>query len=367
MSSFGLDVADDGKARTLRFSGSLTGDEAQRLEDEVSRVTGAVVRGGAARFDFTQVEHADGAAIAVLVRSQAGLRAHGVKVQVEGANAAVEELLDVYSGGALRASMAPRVTADGSLSHLGRRAVGTVKDWLEFFGETVAAAAKALRRPRRQNWAAVLPLMERAGAGAAPMVLVINFFVGVVAAFEYGLVARSFGVTVYAANFVGLSITRELAPLMTAVAVAGRTGASFTAELGTTEVSRQTGALRALGVDPIGFLVLPRMWAIVLTLPLLTLMADAAGMLGGLVVAVRHLDLSGEEYFRQLRSAVAMRDILFGLSKSTAFALAIAFIACRQGLSTWGSTSSVGRRTAATVVSILLATVVIDALFARAS
>jgi phospholipid/cholesterol/gamma-HCH transport system permease protein len=367
MRSFELSVGEDGGSKTLRFSGSLTSDETRPLADEIERATSAVGRGALARFDFAQVGHADGAAIAVLVRSQAELRARRVGVETVGANPVIEELLRVYSGGAARVSRGGKHTAEETLSRLGRHTVQELKGWLEFLGLTVSAAAKAIRRPRGQNWPAVLPLMERAGAGAAPMVLAINFFVGVVAAFEYGLVAKSLGATIYAANFVGLSITRELAPLMTAVVVAGQTGASFTAELGTVEVSREIGALRALGLDPIGFLVLPRMSAIVLTLPLLTLMADGAGMLGGLLVAVRSLGLSSQEYLRQLQSAVAIHDILFGLSKSVVFGLAIAFIACRQGLSTWGGASSVGRRTAATVVSILLATVVIDALFARAS
>jgi len=367
MPSFELNLNEDGGTRTLRFIGPLTSDEAQRLRDEIVRGTNAVERGAVARFDLAQVERADGAAIAVLLRSQAELKARGVHVEVVGGSAAIEELLDVYSGGAARARTDRAGTAEETRLGLGRRSVQELNGWLEFLGETVAAAAKAIRRPRGQNWPAVVPLMERAGAGAAPVAVVISFFVGVVAAFEYGLVAKSLGFTIYAANFVGLSITRELAPLMTAVIVAGRTGAAFTAELGTIEVARQTGALRALGLDPIGFLVLPRMSAIVLTLPLLTLMADGAGLLGGLAVAVRSLDLSAQEYFRQLRSAVALHDILFGLSKSVVFAVAIAFIACRQGLCSWGGASGVGRRTAATVVSILLATVVIDALFARAS
>jgi phospholipid/cholesterol/gamma-HCH transport system permease protein len=365
MRSFELDVRDDDGAHTLRFIGSLMSDDTQSLRDEISRATSAIARGQVARFDFEQLEHADGAAIAMLVRSQAELRARGVNVEMVGASPAIGELLDVYSGGAVRASSG--LPPEGLLSRSGVYAARALKDWLEFVGETAVAAAQGLRRPREQNWPALLPLIERAGAGAAPMVLAINFLMGVVAAFEYGIVAKSFGATIFAANFVGLSITRELAPLMTAVVVAGQTGASFTAELGTAGVSAQMGALRAVGVDPIGFLVLPRMTAIVLTLPLLTLLADAAGMLGGWVVAVRSLDLSGHEYLRQLQSAVALRDILFGLSKSIVFGLAIASIACRQGLSTWAGASSVGRRTATTVVSILFATVVVDALFARAS
>jgi phospholipid/cholesterol/gamma-HCH transport system permease protein len=220
--------------------------------------------------------------------------------------------------------------------------------------------------PGEQNWQAILPLSERAGAGSSPFVVLVTFFVGVVAAFEYGLAVESLSAptNVYLPALVGVSTAREFAPLMTAIVVASQTGASFTAELGTTRVSEEIDALRALGLDPIGFLVLPRMSAIVLTLPLLTLMADCAGLLGGLLVS---MIMSGHEYLWQVQASLSTRDVLFGLSKSVAFALAIAFIACRQGLSTWGGASSVGRRTAATVVSILLATVVIDALFARGS
>jgi phospholipid/cholesterol/gamma-HCH transport system permease protein len=359
-----------GTATTLRLHGLLTIDDAETLREELKRAACGLEPGRLARFDLSSVEKADGAAIAVLMESQAALLSRRVEVDLFGANADIAELLGVFSGGMSRAASGRRrkASANELLSRIGRRGLLVFRElqgWFAFLGATLVAAVAVVRKPREQNWRAVPPLMERAGAGAAPIVLTINFFVGIVAAYEYGLAALPLGATSYVPSFVGLSITRELGPLMTAIVVAGRIGASFTAELGTTRVSEEIDGLRELGLDPIGFLVLPRMSAIVLTLPLLALMADAAGALGGLVVTGLSLDVSSHEFLRGLQNAVTMRDIVFGLSKSAAFGLAIAFIACRQGLAVSGGAGAVARRTAATVVSILLATVVIDALFAR--
>ena len=371
MRSLDVDTAEHGTVR-LRLSGVLTVDDAEGLREDLRRLTRPLEQGSVARLDLSGVQSADGAAIAVLMQYQAELKSHEVTVELLGANSAIEELLDVFSGGAPRVSGVRKhgATLEERLARIGRRAVHLARDvqgWFGFLGASFVAAVAVFRRPRAQNWRAVAPLMERAGAGAAPIVIIVNFFVGVVAAYEYGLAAAPLGATIYVPNFVGLSITRELGPLMTAIVVAGRTGARFTAELGSTRVSEEIDALRALGLDPIGFLVLPRMLAIVLTLPLLALMADGAGIAGGLAVAVLSLGMSGPEYLRQLQGAVSMHDVVFGVSKSAAFGLAIAFIACRQGLSAMGGVTGVARRTAATVVSILLATVFIDALFAHTS
>lgn len=370
MRSFDLNVVEHGGATTLQLRGSLILEETHALRDALSRATGAVEQGQRARFDLSAVEHADGAAIVALMQTQAELETRRVKVELSGASAGVEELLRVYSGGAVRLAHSRVLTVTDALVRLGRVVAGVVGElvgWLAFFGATAVAALNAVRRPRQQNWRAIPPLMERAGASATPMVFLINFFVGVVAAYEFGVVTESFQATSFVPNLVGSSITRELGPLMTAIVVAGRTGAPFTEELGTARVANEIDALRGLGIDPIGYLVLPRMAAIVLTLPLLALVADAAGILGGLAVATLTMGMSGPVYLRQMQGAVALHDIVFGLVKSALFGLAIASIACRQGLAATGGASSVERRTAATVVSILFAAVVIDALFASSS
>jgi phospholipid/cholesterol/gamma-HCH transport system permease protein len=361
-----------GAATTLRLGGVLTIEDAEGLREQLRRATRSLEPGKVARFDLSSLVEADGAAIAVLMQSQAELLSRHVEVVLSGANTGIAEQIGVYTGGMTRPSAGRRRKASAKelLSRVGRRGVHLSRDlrgWFAFLGATLLAATAVVRRPRAQNWRAVAPLMARAGAGAAPIVVVINFFVGVVAAYEYGLAALPLGAISYVPSFVGLSILRELGPLMAAIVVAGRTGASFTAELATTRVPGDIDALRALGLDPVGLLVLPRMLAIVLTLPLLTVMADVAGVFGGLVVTWFSLGLSAPEFLLELRNTVAMRDIVFGLSKSSAFGFAIAFIACRHGLAVSGGTGGMARRTAATVVSILLATVVIDALFARSS
>ena len=370
MRSFDVHASANGAGTTLRLRGPFRVDEAQALRDELRRATGAIEPGKAARFDLSSVEEADGAAIAVLVQLQPELQARGVKFELFGAKGGLVELLGVYSGGATRASAAHALTSKDVLARIGSgslRLLEELRGWLAFLGATLIAASCLVRKPREQNWMALPPLMERAGAGAAPMVLLINGLLGVVAAHEYDLATRPLGASIYAPAFAGLSVMRELAPLMTAVVVAEKTGAGFTAELGTMKVSQEIDALRALGIDPIGFLVLPRMAALVLTLPLLTLMADGAGLVGGLLVATLKLDMGIQEYLREVQDGLSAHDIVFGLSKSAAFGVAIAFIACRQGLAVAGSLTSVSRRTAAALVSILFATVLIDALFPRGS
>src|SRR6185312_5458046 len=198
-------------------------------------------------------------------------RAHGVRSELFGAKPGIAELLGVYGGDA-HGTGDRRRSAKEALSRLGRggvRLLGDLQGWLAFLGATVVAAARLATRRRAQNWSAVVPLMERAGAGAAPAILLINALIGVVVTYEYDLATRLLGAAAYAPGFAGLSIARELGPLMTAVVVAGKTGAAFTAELGTMKVSREIDAFRALDLDPIGYLVLPRMAALVLTLPLL--------------------------------------------------------------------------------------------------
>ena len=369
MRSVDVQANEDGGTTTLRLCGPFRVQDASALRDELRGATKAIERGQVARFDLSSMEESDGAASAVLIQLQLELRARGVRSELFGAKPGIAELLGVYSGGARGMDGRHRAAA-AALTWVGCGSIDLLRElrgWLAFLGGTLVAAARVARRPRGQNWAALPPLMERASAGAAPMVLLINALLGVVAAYEYDLATQPLGAAAYAPGFAGLSIARELGPLMTAVVVAGKTGAAFTAELGTMKVSQEIDAFRELGLDPIAFLVLPRMTALVLTLPLLTLMADGAGLFGGLVVAVVKLDVSLQDYFRQVQEGLSANDILFGLQKSAAFGVAIASIACRQGLAVAGSVTHIGRRTAAATVSILLATVFIDALFPRGS
>ena len=215
--------------------------------------------------------------------------------------------------------------------------------------------------PRSANWRELPATMERTGADAVPIVVLINFLVGFVMAFQAAVQLKQFGANIFVADLVGISVTRELGPLMTAIVVCGRSGAAFAAELGSMKVNEEIDALRTMGFGPMRYLVLPRTLALILVLPLLTLLADVAGMLGGLVVGVWNLDLTVRGYLNETARVVSLWDISSGLIKSVVFALAIALIACQQGLATTGGAEGVGRRTTSAVVLTLFALILIDA------
>ena len=234
---------------------------------------------------------------------------------------------------------------------------------LIFLGETMAATRGFLGGPAAVNWRSIPSLMARAGADGVPIVLLLNFLVGFVMGFQSARQLKLYGANIYVADVVGISVTRELAPLMTAIIMSGRSGASFAAELGSMRVSEEIDALKTMGFSPGPYLILPRVAALALVAPVLTLLGGVVGVAGGAAVAVSSLDVSARGYLAELRTALVPSDIWTGLIKSVAFGIAIAFIGCQQGFATRGAAEGVGRSTTTTVVSCLFAIVIIDTVF----
>jgi phospholipid/cholesterol/gamma-HCH transport system permease protein len=231
---------------------------------------------------------------------------------------------------------------------------------LAFFGQMVVSGAGLLRSPRAANWRELAPTMERTGADAVPIIVLINFLVGLAMAFQAAAQLKRFGANILVADLIGISVCRELGPLMTAIVVCGRSGAAFAAELGFMKVNEEVDALRTMGFGPMRTLVLPRALALILVVPLLTVLADVAGVAGGLVVGVLSLDLTVRGYLNETASVVTLWDVSSGLVKSVIFALAISLIACQQGLSTSGGAEGVGRRTTSAVVVTLFTLILLD-------
>jgi phospholipid/cholesterol/gamma-HCH transport system permease protein len=196
-----------------------------------------------------------------------------------------------------------------------------------------------------------------------PIVLLINFLVGAILGLQGAIQLHRFGGDHFLANLVGLSVVRELGPLMTAILVTGRSGAAYAAELGTMTVNEEVDALRTLGQDPQRFLVFPRVLTLVLVLPVLTVLGDLIGIAGGLAVAIAYLDQPAVVYLQSLQQAVGFGDVGTGLLKSFAFAFAIGLIACQRGLATRGGAVGVGRSTTSAVVVVLFTLVALDAVF----
>lgn len=350
---------------SLRVRGTLTLANARDLWFELTKLTAGLSRGEALNFDVSEVDIIDGGAMAILVHARTELRLRGVECEFVQANERIHELVHLYRGD-VDAKRRRRRRPQSALEQIGRATFGFLDEIrlvLGFFGTSVLAAIGLLKEPHTANWREVWPIMERAGVDAIPIVLLINFLVGFVMAFQGAVQLKQFGANIYVADLVGLSVTRELGPLMTGIIVCGRSGAAFAAELGTMKVSEEIDALRTLGFGPIRYLVLPRALGLILAMPILTLFADFVGVLGGMVVGLWNLDLTVAGYLIETHKALRTWDISSGLLKSLVFGAAIAIISCQQGFATSGGAEGVGRRTTASVVSILFTLILLDAGF----
>lgn len=347
----------------IRLSGRLRMPDAPLLWTEIREAT-AKAKKGSLTFDLSRVDAIDGGVMSLLVALRTDLHARGVKAEIEGTPEKFEPLVELYE-----AKKPPRRrkkrAPEGLVEQIGRSTadVGSeLKQVISFFGEMVLAGIGLVRHPRSGHWKEIPPLLNKTGADALPIVALINFLVGFVMAYQSAKQLKQFGANIYVADLVGLSVTRELAPLMTAIIICGRSGAAFAAEIGSMKVSEEVDALRTLGLRPFSWLVVPRVLALMIVAPLLTVLADIIGVLGGLFVGVLSLDLTVQGYFIQTQKAMTLWDVEHGLIKSMVFALAIGLIACQQGFAASGGAEGVGRRTTSTVVTSLFTIVVLDAL-----
>jgi phospholipid/cholesterol/gamma-HCH transport system permease protein len=362
--AYHVEVIDDQGTVQVLLSGTLSFVDASTLWAELqARITPKMPE--PVRFDLSKVDSIDGGTMALLVQTKWDLQTEGGTCEFVGATGHVQKILDLYEGDA-KPNKRPKQKARSAIDQLGQATADSFYELqlvLAFLGRMILAVGGVIRRPKTGNWHDIAPLMNRTGADAVPIVLLINFLIGFVMGFQSAVQLKQFGANIFVADLVGLSITRELGPLMTAIIVCGRSGAAFAAELGTMKVSEEVDALRTMGFGPWRYLVIPRMLALVLVMPILTLLADLVGICGGLLVGLLSLDLTITGYLNETRNALHMWDIFQGLIKSGVFGFAIGLIACQQGLATSGGAEGVGRRTTAAVVTSLFALILIDAGF----
>ena len=349
----------------VRLEGSLGMGDAATIWKELDAATKGVQRGQDVALDLSGAKSVDGTIMAIVVETRAGLCARGVNAEITGASAELEPLVDLYAGRD-QVEAPKKRKPESAVAQVGRATVAVLEEGkgvIDFLGGMVVALVGLVRRPRSGHLKEVPPLIEKAGADAVPIVILINFLVGFVMAYQSARQLKMFGANIFVADLVGISATRELAPLMTAIIVCGRSGAGFAAEIGSMKVSEELDALRTIGLGPFGWLVVPRAIALVFVVPLLTLIGDFISILGGLVVGVTSLDLTARGYFNETVKAVHGWDIGTGVIKSFVFAIAITLIACQQGFAASGGAEGVGKRTTGTVVSCLFALVILDAMF----
>jgi phospholipid/cholesterol/gamma-HCH transport system permease protein len=235
---------------------------------------------------------------------------------------------------------------------------------LAFFGEGVLALGALLRGRARFRMTDLLVVIQDCGPRALGIVSLISFLIGLILGFVGAVQLQQFGASIFVANLVAVAMTREIGCIMTAIVMAGRTGAAFAAQLGTMNTNQEIDALSTMGISPMEFLVLPRMLALILMMPLLTIYADLVGILGGAVVGMGMLGLGSTEYFEQTRGAVNLASFFIGVSKSAVFGVLVALVGCLRGLQSGRSAAAVGLAATSAVVTSIVLIIVIDGLFA---
>jgi phospholipid/cholesterol/gamma-HCH transport system permease protein len=250
------------------------------------------------------------------------------------------------------------------LARIGKWGIGVAaaaSDMVRFIGEAFLAFLQLLRGRASFRASDLAMLLQECGAEALPIVTLISFLVGAILAFIGAVQLQQFGAQIYVANLVGLAMVLEMGAMMTAIIMSGRTGAAFAAQLGTMQVNQEIDALTTLGISPMEFLVLPRMLALVLMVPLLTVYADLMGMLGGAAIGVTMLDVSLKVYFNQIEEALSIKYCAQGLIKSAVYGVIIALAGCMRGMQSGRSAAAVGQAATSAVVTGIVGIIVASA------
>lgn len=349
---------------TLECLGDWTVDRLARLQ----RGLAALPRPGPREIvvDGSGVRAMDTAGAFVMCRTVEGLGRDGVRVSVRGLRPELERLLTLIRDPSLAGAQPPAAPRTGFLERVGRNAWIRAAEGvglLSFLGEIALTLVRWLRHPARIRGRMLLHGVQVAGCNALPILGLLSFLLGVVIAYQGGVQLQYYGANIFIADLVGFAMLRELAPMMTAIIVAGRTGSAFTAQIGTMQVNEEIDALRTMGLAPMDVLVLPRLLALIVALPLLTVYADAMGVLGGMVMAKLQLGIGFGAFLQRFESAVTLPSYLLGIIKAPVFAAIVAVVGCFRGFQVSGGADSVGRQTTVSVVQSIFLIIVVDAAF----
>ncbi len=353
---------------------SLAGAWTTRGLDAIGPQIAALGRapGSAMVVDSARIEALDTAGAWVLQKLLQRLRGEGEAggdVQLLDLRPEFARLLEVVGQATVLPAAPAARRSTSKLEDLGRSTVAVLEQALAllgFVGEVALALAGCVAHPARCRWRPLLYNLRSAGFDALPIVGLLSFLLGIVIAYQGAGQLRQYGANIFVADLVGLSMLREFAPLITAIIIAGRSGSAYAAQIGTMSVTEEIDALRTLGISPLELLVLPKIFALAVALPLLTVFSDVLGVFGGMLMARAQLGVSFGEFIDRFVKAVSVTSYLVGICKAPVFAMIIAVIGCFQGFRTRGGADSVGRQTTRSVVQSTFLVILADALFSVA-
>ncbi len=336
------------------------------VESAAARPSAAVV------IDLTGVSHLDTAGAWLFHRLAAHLAAGGASVSLTGLSDSARRLLTKVNQEASVVEAPPPEhpkppAVVRCLSMVGATIFDVWRDFtigMDLLGDVVRGVGISIAQPRRLRFTSIVAHLDRTGLQAVPIVFLISFVIGAIIAQQGAFLLRNFGADFLIVDLVGILVLREIGVLITAIMVAGRSGSAYTAELGSMKMREEVDALKVIGLDPAEVLVLPRLIALIIALPLLTFIADISALAGGAIVSAVYVGMPIETFILRLRDAVGLNTFYVGLIKAPFMALIIGLIAAAEGFKVSGSAESLGRQTTSSVVKAIFMVIVVDGLFA---
>lgn len=356
-----FDWREEGGARVL----ALSGDWTVQTVAGVDAALRALAPSENVTLDLTALGRMDVAGAWLVTRTLGG-----PPRAVQGEHAAARRLFEVAHGATPKEELERPEHLRGLYAvydRIGRSVVSLAQETtrsLDFLGRSLATLARQLLNPGRIRWLSAVSVMESAGLNALPIILLLSFFVGVVVAYLGARVLADFGASVFTVELVAFSVLREFGVVITAVLLAGRTNSSFTAQIGAMKMRQEIDAMRVLGLDPMEAIVVPRLIAMLVMMPVLTFLATVAGLFGGLLVCWGVLNVSPAMFITRIQDGVPIENFLVGMLKTPVMAVVLALVGCRHGLETGGDVTSLGKRVTSSVVQAIFLVVVIDVTFA---
>src|SRR5215469_3506903 len=348
----------------VRLFGEWVLASGARSAAELSGRLGETPRPTKISFDAREVGAWDNVLIDFLSKLETIAGERSIAVDRSGLPGGVQRLVALARAVPERAGARRTQQRPDLLTRVGRNSLSffaMTADFVVFLGEALIGIGRMLVGRARLRRSDLMLTIEDCGPSALPIVALISFLVGLILAFVGAIQLQQFGAAIFVANLVGIAMVREMGAMMTAILMSGRTGAAFAANLGTMQVSDEVSALQTLGIPPMEFLVVPRIVALSLMMPLLTVFANIVGMLGGLLIGTLMLDISPIAYYNQTSGAVGINDWMVGLVKAVLFGAVVAIVGCWRGMRCQRSAAAVGSAATSAVVLCIVLIIIIDA------
>ena len=344
------------------------GSEHERSLGRIFKKLDESISGGGMELDLSDCENVETVAGAVLHRFVRGMEARGIEVRLTGSSRDLDSLFSVFDAyGEEERNRSVRLWAREAVEDIGqagKAACGILCGLWSFTGSTMRASIAGLVRPKSVRWPMVRYYMEQSGAKAVPIIAALCFLLGAVLGYMGGYQLKAIAAESFMPDFVAYSMLWEIAPMLAAVIVAGRSGSSFAAEIGTMQVRQEIDALRVMGFNVFGFVVTPKMLALICVMPFLVLLADISGILGGMLIGSTYLKMPVHVYLSRIGFVLYSIDVWWGMLKSVVYAIIVANVGCYMGMKVRGGAAEVGRATTSAVVAGIFLVIVADAIIA---